>query len=326
MTDRRQDAHAFGKVILLGEHAAVYGYPAIAAGIEPGVTARCHARGGAGAELSIQPWQLTVRTGDAEALQGTHALLHRAFEALVENLGAPAVGVRVEAEAHLPPGGGLGSSAALGVAVARAIVPEAPLARIDEAVATFEAVFHGNASGLDAAVAARGGLQYFRKTSTGITTETIVPKRRVQLCIGHSGPGASTRTMVEGVARQRERNPAATDRTLVGIGELVKTARIALEDGDLDGLGKLLDLNQILLASLMVSTPDLERMCQLARAAGALGAKLTGAGGGGAVVALVPEEPERVLAAWNEAGFRGLTTAIPPAVRTFGVGEPSEIS
>ncbi|RYZ67201.1 MAG: hypothetical protein EOP08_03285, partial [Proteobacteria bacterium] len=201
MSEPRADAldgRAFGKVILLGEHAVVYGHAAIAAGIEPGVTARCLERSGSHAELSIEPWQLTVRTDAAAAHQGTHGLLHQAFSALIANLGAPAVGVRVAATAHLPPGGGLGSSAALGVAVARAIVPEAALSRIDEAVAAFEAVFHGNASGLDAAVAARGGLQYFRKTTNGIVTDAIAPRRPVHLCIGHSGPGASTRTMVEG--------------------------------------------------------------------------------------------------------------------------------
>lgn len=304
------NARAFGKVILLGEHAVVYGHPAIAAGIEPGVSAHCE-RGGAGpAALSVEPWRAIVHSGAPRGHEGAHALLQRAFAALVEDLGEVAAGVRVAAHAHLPPGGGLGSSAALGVAITRAILPDATLARVDQAVAAFESVFHGTASGLDAAVAARGGVLYFRKGEAGIVLEPIAPRSALRVCIGHSGQGSSTREMVEGVARQRARNAAATDRTLVGIGELAKTARIALEDGDQEGLGKLLDLNQILLASLMVSTPELERMCQLARSAGALGAKLTGAGGGGAVVALTPEQPERVLAAWKEAGFSGVSAVI----------------
>ncbi len=299
-------ARAYGKVILLGEHAVVYGHPALAAGIEPGVDAQlAPSHRGEHAELHVQPWNVSVRSDAAH--DPAIPSLEGAFAALVRDLGAAAVGVRVHATAYLPPGGGLGSSAALGVAIARAVLPAATNQRIDAAAFAFESVFHGNPSGLDAAVAARGGVLYFRK---GQPAERVVPKGRVRLCIGHCGQGASTRAMVDGVARQRERNPEGVDRTLVGIGELVKNARIALEDGDLDGLGKLLDLNQILLASLMVSTPDLERMCHLARGAGALGAKLTGAGGGGAVVALAPEHPERIIEAWKDAGFSGIVAEI----------------
>lgn len=297
---------AYGKVILLGEHAVVYGQPALAAGISPGVDAELVApEDTAYAELRVAPWNVVVRS-DAAGDPGTPSL-DAAFAALVQDLGSAAAGARVQAMAHLPPGGGLGSSAALGVAIARAILPAASDERIDAAAFAFESVFHGNPSGLDAAVAARGGVLYFRK---GQPPERVVPKRPVRVCIGHCGQGASTRAMVDGVARQRGRNPEGVDRTLGAIGELVKNARIALEDGDLEGLGKLLDLNQILLASVMVSTPELEHMCQLARAAGALGAKLTGAGGGGAVVALAPEQPERVLEAWKAAGFSGIVATI----------------
>ena len=85
---------------------------------------------------------------------------------------------------------------------------------------------------------------------------------------------------------------------------------LALIDGDRKALGQLLDLNQMLLAGLFVSTPDIETMCGAARSAGALGAKLTGAGGGGCVVALVdgPESAEAVLAAWKQHGFDGFHT------------------
>lgn len=302
-------ASASGKVILLGEHAVVYGQPAIAAGIEPGVSAQCADHEASQAELAVEPWGVRVRVGRGVPRDEANPQLQEAFAALVRELNAD--GARVHATAHLPPGGGLGSSAALGVAVARALVPTAGLARIEAAVAAFERVFHGNASGIDAAVAARGGVQYFRKGTAGIALEPIRPKQALPLCIGHSGRGASTREMVEGVARLRERNPLATNRSLEAIGELVKAARVAIEDGDLPGLGKLLDLNQILLAALMVSTPELERMGQLAREAGALGAKLTGAGGGGAVVALVlPAQRDAVLAAWRDAGFQGFSTEI----------------
>lgn len=286
-------AHAWGKVILLGEHAVVYGHPAIAAGIAPGVEARATPRE-AGVSLHVDPWNVHV---NLEGGGGEHEMLTRALAALVQAGGG--ANAHVEAIAHLPAGGGLGSSAALGVAIARALWPAASLEAIDRAAHAFESVFHGTPSGLDAAVAARGGLVFFRR---GQAPTPITAKAPFSVCIAQSGKSGSTHELVRLVAHQRERNPEATLRTLVGIGELVGSARVALEDGDWVGLGKLMDLNQILLASLLVSTPELEELCRIARDAGALGAKLTGAGGGGAVVALAPEDPERVLRAWSAVG------------------------
>ena len=98
----------------------------------------------------------------------------------------------------------------------------------------------------------------------------------------------------------------------------MKNARLAIEAGDRRAVGQLLDLNQMLLSSLFVSTPEIEQMCGAARASGAFGAKLTGAGGGGCVVALVdtPEIGAAVLTAWKADGFDGfLTTFGAPEVR-----------
>jgi mevalonate kinase len=123
--------------------------------------------------------------------------------------------------------------------------------------------------------------------------------------------------MVDAVARMRERRPETTQRAFDAIHTLVKNARLAIEAADRTAVGQLLDLNQMLLSGLFVSTPEIEQMCSLARAAGALGAKLTGAGGGGCVVALVdhPDVGAKVLAAWKNDGFDGFLT-------TFGATEP----
>ena len=95
---------------------------------------------------------------------------------------------------------------------------------------------------------------------------------------------------MEEVARQRSRDPARFEKTLAGIEALVNNGRLAAEAGDVRALGQLFDLNQLLLASWMVSTPALEDMCAAARAAGALGAKLTGGGGGGCMIALAKND------------------------------------
>jgi mevalonate kinase len=215
----------------------------------------------------------------------------------------------VEVEASMPPGGGLGCSAAIGVAIARALDPHASQrATLDRAMA-WERVFHGNPSGVDAAVAAQGGCILFRK---GEPVEPIRARGALQLCIGHTGIASSTKTMVEAVASARQRVEGAVDRSFEAIRSLVHAARSAIEGGDRVALGHLMDRNQALLASLSVSTPAIEQMCDLARRAGALGAKLTGAGGGGSVVALVASTSvaDAVLDAWKGEGLDGFAATV----------------
>jgi len=130
------------------------------------------------------------------------------------------------------------------------------------------------------------------------------------LAVGHSGLPSTTRAMVEHVAKLRERKPELVDRSFEGIRSLVANARLALEADDHVGLGRLMDLNQMILSGLMLSTEEIESMCRLAREAGALGAKLTGSGGGGCVVALVQGDPGAVLASWENAGFRSFATRV----------------
>jgi mevalonate kinase len=298
--------HAFGKAILLGEHAVVYGVSAIAVGIDRGARAGATRLERGPSRLFVRGWNISVREdGDAHDLA-------RAFRALLEaaRRELPLLEPHaVEVEASLPPGGGLGCSAAMGVAIARALDPHAgQQATLDRAMA-WERVFHGNPSGVDAAVAARGGCVLFRR---GEPVEPIRARGPLQLCIGHTGIASSTKTMVEAVARARKRAEAAVDRSFEAIRLLVHAARSAIEGGDRVALGHLMDQNQALLAGLSVSTPAIEQMCELARRAGALGAKLTGAGGGGSVVALVASSSvaEAVLEAWKGEGLDGFAATV----------------
>lgn len=307
--------HASGKVILLGEHAVVYGAPGIAAGIERG--ARATASPSVGASI-LELGGKTVRADDEADDLG------RAFGALLRAAPlAPACagGVRVEASAELAPGGGLGCSAALGVAIARAVdglgdaPPQQALARAD----AWERVFHGNPSGIDTAAAFSGTFLHFTKTEG---TRPIACPDDLYLAIGHSGSSASTKEMVEGVARIKARKPEQIEQFLSAVTSLVKNAELALSAGDVKAVGQLLDLNQMLLAGLLLSTERIEEMCRIARAEGALGAKLTGSGGGGSVIALATcsqgggeGAAERIVDAWKRAGYSAFATRVRGASR-----------
>lgn len=285
------EVRAHGKLILLGEHAVVYGASAIAAGISAGVRARAFRS----AETSVRLGELSARDGDGSELG-------RALAALFQSLSAPPH--RVEVDLDMPVGSGLGASAAIGVAIARSVLacldePESER-RVLDAAAAWEAVFHGTASGIDAAAAFHGGCFVFSRAS-GVRPLKLRAPLSFGVCL--AGPPASTRAMVDSVRELRARRPELVDKAVAGIQSLVENARLALEAGDVRALGKLMDLNHMVLSGLFLSTEGIETACAAARAAGALGAKLTGAGGGGAVIALVEDDPGPLLAAWENLGL-----------------------
>lgn len=305
MDDRTDRVFGCGKVILLGEHAVVYGTPALAAGIGRGVWAR--AVKAEAPLLAVKPWGVAFGPDDDEDLG-------RALGAVLDAHPSRALPpLRVEAEVELPAGAGLGCSAALGVAVIRAldraVGHDATDAEVAERALAWERVFHGNPSGVDNTMAAHGGVALYRK---GEPLETVPIAAPLTLVIGDSGEPSSTREMVEGVARQRERDPARFDQTLDAVASLVQNARLAIQAGDLYGLGQLMNLNQALLSSLMLSNSKLEEMCAAARDAGAHGAKLTGAGGGGCMFAVVPDGAvaSRVVEAIEATGHRAFVAEV----------------
>jgi mevalonate kinase len=222
----------------------------------------------------------------------------------------------VHAEVGLPGGAGLGCSAALGVAVIAAIDEELGVARSPQALAdasmSWERVFHGNPSGVDNTMAATGGVALFTRGEALIPLRLRAP---LTLVVGHSGEASETKDMVNLVAQQLAREPARVNELFDAIAALVRNARLALEAGDGRALGQLVDMNHSLLSALMLSTPRLEALCQAARAAGALGAKVTGAGGGGCMFALAPgpasgDPAQGILSALRTAGSESFITEV----------------
>ena len=265
-----------GKVILLGEHGVVYGFPALAGALDQGV--RAFGEPAPSTTLEV-PFGLTP---------GQRAALEQAFARAAALCGEPPVSVSLESD--LPPSMGLGSSGALSVAVARLLLGAGgrtpPRARVEQVALEMEKAFHGTPSGVDHTTSARGGLVLFR---TG-QVRAVTPKRPLGLVVVLSGARASTRVTVGALRERQARWPRRYRRLFETIGEVVKDGARAAETGDLEELGDAMNVNQGLLDALGLSSPSIERVVHELRGAGALGAKLTGAGGdGGAVIGLFPD-------------------------------------
>jgi len=294
----------FGKIILLGEHAVVYGYPALAAALDRGVTvAPVPTPAGGPLRFELRAWNVAIAAGDEHPVA-------RSLVAIADALGAGRPPVSLIGDAQIPPGAGLGSSAALAVAVARALLaylkrPVDP-AVVAQAAGASEALVHGRPSGVDVALAIAGGVGVFRR-ATGLAPLIGVPPLRV--LVGPSGGPRSTAAMIDRVAAAT--GGRADDARLRELGALTDTATAALLGADRAALGAAMNRAHDLLADLGVSNPLLDGLCAAACTAGASGAKLTGAGGGGAVIAVAPRDREpAVLAAWKQAGVDGFVATV----------------
>jgi mevalonate kinase len=285
-----------GKVILLGEHAVVYGHPALAAAIDGCVTVT--ATPADRLRLCVPGWQLDV---DARADRASARALCRIADAL----GVDRPPIALVGEATVAPAVGLGSSAALAVAVARALADALGLATDDAAIAAAanaaEIEFHHRPSGVDVALAMHGGIGVFRRGAGLAPIATAAP---VRLAIGLAGEAKqSTAAMVDRVAAATGGRP--DDARLVALGEHAAAGAGELARGDLAALGARFAAAHAILGGLGVSTAQLDELVAIARDAGALGAKLTGAGGGGAVIALAPGREDAVIEAWRARGRSG---------------------
>ncbi len=296
------EASAPGKVILCGEHSVVYGYPAIAVPVH---ALRAHASlrpapSGTGLVMVAQDLAQTVRLSEAPADEPL-AVVPRVF---LQRYHLPEPDATLTVHSQLPIASGLGSGAAVAVAMARVLLLAHGLSPTPEEVSAlaFEAekLHHGTPSGIDNTVIAWEQPIFFVR---GATPQSLTAGAPLDLLIANSGIVAHTREMVSGVRARYQVEPERYAHLLAALGQLVLEARAVLEAGDAGRLGALFNQNHELLRALGVSHPRLEALVEAARQAGALGAKLTGAGGGGNIIALVaPEAVAQVHAQLLAAG------------------------
>lgn len=311
-------ASAPGKIILFGEHAVVYGQPAIAVPVTQ-VQARAIVSPGIGladGEVQISAPEIALDS-PLHALPLDHAI-KQAIELTLAALGIQRpTAFRLKITSSIPLAAGLGSGAAVSIVVARAVSAffGRPLNddRINEIAYEIEKIHHGTPSGIDNTVITYARPVYFIK---GQPIETFEIETPFTMVIGDTGIPSPTSVAVGDVRRAWEQEAPRYEALFAACGEIARRARRAIESGEIGALGPLMDENHLLLQQMGVSSPELENLVTAARAAGAAGAKLSGGGRGGNMIALAREvDPDRIANALLAAGAHNVvvTTVGPSA-------------
>ena len=310
-------ASAPGKCILFGEHAVVYGQPALACSINQRMTIEVEK------EETFDKWRLDGRTFNPRK----HPHIDYIRQQLPALDGQP---LHIRVRGSIPKASGLGSSAALSVALCGALQQlrdeDIDLMQASRLSHQAEALAQGGrASPMDTATSSFGGFVVLSDTieeeldfietrtmDVGGTTfqwhlhtfDADIPQG-VALVVGNTGVHGSTSAMVKQVANLIEQHPERSVE-LETIGAIARRGIQAFREGNMEAVGQAMTENHIVLRSLGVSSPELERLIRAA-APSSLGVKMTGAGGGGCMIALTAN-PERTVGDIEMAGGRAFIT------------------
>ncbi|WP_420099528.1 mevalonate kinase [Corynebacterium sp.] len=293
------------KVILFGEHSVVYGYPAVAVplhNLHMTATVERSATPTAPSTLNCLDWH-----GPLDAAPAQLTSVVEAVEVATGFAGHPDTGLHVTTQADFPPERGLGSSAAAAGAVIRAVLDaydvQASPQQLFDLTQEAERIAHGHPSGLDALTTASSAPVYFRDGAGTALDMNLT----AWIVIADSGAQGSTRETVGDVRRGYETSPAQVGALLDQLGAIAEGAAEDLRTGDVSALGEKMDDAHRLLAELGVSDDRLDAMTGAARDAGAVGAKLTGGGRGGCIIALArtADDAARIADSLTGAGASG---------------------
>ena len=295
-----------GKIILFGEHAVVYGKPAIAIPVS-GMRASAWSETGENG-LTINALDIGKKF-NLKSEKNQFSVLAQSVLART-NQNEP--NLTINLSSRLPQGSGMGSSAATSTAVCRALSGHLGVNlaenEISELVFDAEKVVHGTPSGIDNTVVAYEMPVYFVKGKKPVTFE---PGKKFFLVIGDTGIEASTKETVSNVRKSWKKEPRLMNGYFDEIKRITENGKMAIEDGNAEIVGEMMDENHELLNSIGVGHKELEKLIDIAKDAGALGAKLTGGGGGGNMVALAEgkSSQKKIHRAITEAGYRAYQTS-----------------
>jgi mevalonate kinase len=319
-------ASAPAKVILFGEHFVVYGGPAILAAINKRISVDART-------LLHDEDKIVIRSdigvagkywynGEFNALEGgrkAKAVLDPLYHAirqvlLMRNNKKKKIGIEVGISSRVPPGIGLGSSAASCVATVAAVdslfQKNPSRQKVCELAIESERQIHRRTSGADCYVSTFGGLmQYYSKSKSFKNIET---KGSLSLVVASTGIKHYTSDLVAAVKRFKDTNKTLFESLAKQASDICLQAQIAIESGRSDKIGELMNENQIILQQIGISHPKVHNIIDICGKAGAIGAKITGAGGGGAVIALAASKQEstKIASHVNAAGYQSFEVEI----------------
>ncbi|WP_069131217.1 hydroxymethylglutaryl-CoA reductase, degradative [Rhodohalobacter halophilus] len=312
--DDSEMSFGYGKIILTGEHSVVHGTHAVAAPITLKMKAKVwdHDKG---VRLLIPRWgvEQTIEFGADHKYS-----IYKSLEMMLDHLDLRNRPMNIEVFPEVPRAMGMGGSAALAVAIIRALDKHFELGLGDDDVRrlSFESenIVHGGASGIDNTVSTYGNLIMFQK-GTPPKMETLSLNEPIPIVIGLSGVESMTSKMVKQVREQAQKYPQWYEKIFKQMDELALASKLAIEKRDLNELGMIMNMNHGYLNTLGVSYPEVEDLIEIARNSGALGAKLTGGGGGGAMIALCDSDKmqKKIQKKMHEAGYDALIAEIKPS-------------
>jgi mevalonate kinase len=300
-------AHAPGKVILFGEHAVVYSWPAVAVPVlDVQATAAVEdALPRSGITIVADDLKRTFNLFDAPRDDPLRVIVSTTLSHLGVGM---RVDLKITVSSTIPIARGMGSGAAVSTAIVRALAQHVggwlTSRAVSDLVFETEKIYHGTPSGIDNTVIAFGKPVYFVKDKT---VDIFWVGEPFQLVIGDTGIASPTRIAVRDVRAAWEQDRERYGEIFEEIGTLAHMGREAIEAGDAEVMGQLMNANQKLLRLLGVSSPELEGLIEAARQGGAWGAKLSGAGRGGNMIAVAtPETAGQVSMMLRMAGAKNV--------------------
>ena len=283
-----------GKIILFGEHAVVYGCPALAVPVTQ-VHADVEVLGSSRTGIWIDAPDIDLHA-EVNTLPSDHPIASVIHNFLFISRISPFPNLDVRITSTIPVASGLGSGAAVTVALVRALATHLDYPMPDEEVNAFayeiEKLHHGTPSGIDNTVVTYEKPVYFVK---GQSIETFTVGNPFTIVIGDTGISAPTKESVGDVRKLWVADQAKWEVVFDKVGKIADRARSAIENGKIKELGALMNQNHAILQEMTVSSPELDNLVSAALNAGALGAKLSGGGRGGNMIALVEKEKAPVI-------------------------------